>query len=62
MLILAKDGVDSVEAAAGDARAVGWHVIKTSTGSSSVTPAALSAAKTGHAAEGMRLIASLVAL
>jgi hypothetical protein len=51
--------VDSAEAAAGDTRAVDGHATPASTQSSSVTPAGTPAGKNGHAAEGMRLPASI---
>ena len=60
VFVLAKEGVDSAEAAAGDTRAVDGHATPAPTQSSSVTPAALPVGKNGHAAEGMRLPASIV--
>lgn len=59
VFVLAKEGVDSAEAAAGDARAVDGHATPAPTQSSSVTPAALRVGKTGHAAEGMGLPADV---
>jgi hypothetical protein len=60
VFVLAKEGVDSAEAAAGDTRAVDGHATPAPTQSSSVTPAAVPVGKHGHAAEGMRLPASIV--
>lgn len=59
MVVLAEDGVDAAEAAAGDTRAVDGHATTTTTECPGVTPTALSVGKNGHAAEGMRLPASL---
>jgi hypothetical protein len=58
VFVLAQDGVDSAEAAAGDTRAVDGHATPMPTVSSSVTPAALAAGKNGHVAESVRLPAS----
>ena len=55
MFVLAQDGVESAEAAAGDARAVDGHATTAHAVSSGVTPATSPSGQSGNTAEGLRL-------